>query len=648
MPATILRLSTLVVAFCCLWVNQTYAVQIPTLQEQRADYLRAKKMLRAGQQSQFTRLKKQLRSYVLYPYLEYDELSLNLRNADKRAVNGFLQRYEHLAVANRLRARWLKNLGRQKNWLDFLDAYDDTLADTELRCYYLRAKIQTGSAGDVWPLVPNLWVVGQSQPKQCDPLFEQWVDGGYLTAAHKWERFRLAMDKRNISLAKYLAGLMQAKDKAAADKFLRFHRSPELIKKRGQLSRYSSHDADIAIHAIRRLARKDTRAATKRLDDLSAQFEFSVEGLAAAQKTIAYRILNKPQRYGLDWVSRQLQDGIDPDVAVYAARIALLFEDWQTVLKAIDVMPESLRKTSRWQYWHAKASMQENPKLDEVWQHNAFAELAGKRDYYGFLAAQLLERSFDFNDHAVSFSPDFQRQIRQLPGLQTALELFAAGELTAARREWRHALLELPDTHKIAAAHVAKEWGWASQAVMTTIMANAWDELSLRFPLTYREYMNSGARAAGIDLAWVYAIARQESAMNPTAISHAGARGLMQLMPATAKATVKRNALPVDATDLLNEKTNSVIGSAHLGELFRSYSGNRILASAAYNAGKARSDAWLKRSSRQQSFDVWVETIPFKETRNYVQNVLMFAAIYDYRLENDVAFVQPEEWIIKP
>ena len=333
-------------------------------------------------------------------------------------------------------------------------------------------------------------------------------------------------------------------------------------------------------------------------------------------------------------------------MAVYAARIGLIYEHWQTVLKAIELMPESLQKTNRWQYWHAKASMQEKPQLDEVWKHNAFAELAKQRDYYGFLSALLLERSFDFNDHAISFSPDFQAQIKAIPGLEIALELYAAGELIGARREWRHALLDLPATHMISAAHIAKDWGWASQAVLTTIMARSWDELSLRFPLSYREYMHRGARMAGIELPWAYAIARQESAMNPAATSHAGAKGLMQLMPATAKETVKRNALPVKATDLHNEKVNSMIGTAHLGELARRYDGNRILASAAYNAGQHRADAWLKRSNREQSFDVWIETIPFKETRNYVQNVLMFSAIYDYRFENEVTFIKPNEWIV--
>ncbi|MFK8019431.1 MAG: transglycosylase SLT domain-containing protein [Pseudomonadales bacterium] len=618
------------------------------LHDNRSDYLRAKKLLRAGDIKGFNRIKKQLKGYALYPYLEYSDLSRNLARTDSRNVQAFLERYKSLGVAQRLRARWLKELGKQKRWASFIEYYDDTLADTQLRCYYLRAKLQTGKSAEVWSSVPSLWVVGSSQPNACDPLFESWVSKGYLKRNHKWERFRLAMAKSNISLANYLTGLMSGADQKAAKKFMRYHKNPSLVKKRGQLSPKSASDADIALHALRRLARSDWPFASRRLTELGTQFTFPLEALAETQKSIAFRILSDPQRVGLDWVREQLVDGVDADVAVYAARIALLFEHWETVLAAIDTMPESLQKTTRWQYWHAKASMQEDPKLDDVWRHNAFAELARKRDYYGFLSALLLQRSFDFNDRTVSFSPDFQSQISQIPGLNIALELYAAGELTSARREWRYALLDLPNTHMIAAAHIAQDWGWSSQAVLTTIMARSWDELSLRFPLSYREYMHRGARLAGIELSWAYAIARQESAMNPDAISHAGARGLMQLMPATAKATVKRNALPVSATNLLNEKDNSLIGSAHLGELSRNYNGNRILSSAAYNAGKSRANKWLKRSKQAQPFDVWVETIPFKETRNYVQNVLMFAAIYSYRLEENVEFIKTQEWIIKP
>lgn len=644
-----MKYAALIVAMLCPFsYNQVFAAidRQPAYQDQRADYLRAKQLRKSGKTKQYQRLKKQLQDYPLYPYLEYAELSANLHNVGSRQINQFIETNKHLAVSQRLRARWLKQLGKNKSWKDYLSFYDDTLADTQLRCYYLRALLQQSKPDEVWPLVPSLWIAGQSQPKACDPLFEQWQAAGKLTRDHAWKRLKLAMAKSNISLANYLTGLMSGEDKKAAEKFLSFHRQPSRVKKRGLLSPRYAKDADIALHAIRRLARSDTMLAAKRLSDLNSSLKFNAADLAEAQKSLAFHILSNPSRAGLDWIRKQLKQGVDPDVAVYAARIALVFEHWQTVLVAIEYMPESLQKTNRWQYWHAKASMQENPQLDDVWKHNAFAELAKQRDYYGFLSALLLERSFDFNDHAISFSPDFQAQIKAIPGLEIALELYAAGELIGARREWRHALLDLPATHMISAAHIAQDWGWASQAVLTTIMARSWDELSLRFPLTYREYMHRGARMAGIDLSWAYAIARQESAMDPSATSHAGAKGLMQLMPATAKETVKRNALPVKAQDLHNEKVNSMIGTAHLGELSRLYDGNRILASAAYNAGKHRANAWLKRSSRAQSFDVWIDTIPFKETRNYVQNVLMFAAIYDYRLENDVEFIKSNEWVI--
>ncbi len=642
------RVAAFMVLF--LWVLAAYQTSAAErhVAEQRADYLSAKKAFEAGELTRYQQLKRGLKNYSLYPYLEYAELRNGLKLDSKREVTAFLEEYHDLAVADRLRASWLSYLGRKKHWQALLEYYDDSLADTTLRCYYLRALLQDGKEEEVWPAIAGLWLVGKSQPKACDPLFERWADAGLKTPALTWQRFKLAMQKRQLGLARYLMGTMQEPNKQAAEKFIRYHNSPALVKRKGRLSPRSSQDADLALNAIIRLARTDTISAAAQLDKLATQFTFDPVDFSAAQKWIAYYILSEPSRKGLDWARQQLVDGIDPDVAVYAARIALHFEHWSTVLQAIKLMPASLQDTNRWQYWHAKASMMENPKLDQIWKHDAFGELAGQRDYYGFLAALLLERSFDFNDHAISFSPDFRRKIEEIHGVKVALELFAAGQKVSARREWRHALRNLPDTHVVAAGHIASSWGWSSEAVYTTIMARAWDELTLRFPLNFQEYMRRGTHRADIDIAWAYAIARQESAMNPKAVSHAGAKGLMQLMPATAKATIRRNSLPLESPQLLDERDNTWIATAHLGELARYYNGNRILASAAYNAGKSRSDKWLKRTRRSMAFDVWVETIPFKETRQYVQNVLMFAAIYNYRMGRDIVFIKPDEWIINP
>jgi soluble lytic murein transglycosylase len=149
-----------------------------------------------------------------------------------------------------------------------------------------------------------------------------------------------------------------------------------------------------------------------------------------------------------------------------------------------------------------------------------------------------------------------------------------------------------------------------------------------------------------VEPAMVYAIARQESAFNPRAISSAGARGLMQLMPATAKRTAQRFGVGFDLKRLLEDPSyNAKIGSAHLGELMEDWKGSYILAFASYNAGGGNVIKWIRTYGDPRKPDVdevdWVERIPFYETRNYVQRVLENLRVYRQRLNEKPAPLIP-------
>lgn len=649
-PTALTLATCALLATCTLIVAPpaTATMHAPDKLEQRGKYLEAKKALRQGKRTRYVRLKKQLHNYELLPYLEYAELTRTLKTQPNKRILEFIANNKELAIANRLQGRWLKHIGRQRQWDTLLTHYREDLADTSLKCYQLRARLQKQDKASVWPETAELWVRPRSQPKSCDSLFAQWIKAGQQTDAHKRERFRLAISKNNVSLANYVMGLMNAKDQRDAKKFLKLHRNPRLALKKGHFAAKTQADADIAAHALRRIARRDTLRVMRRFTELKPQLPFRPDMAAELQKSVGFHILSRPSREGLLWLQDQLEDSVDQDVAIYAARVSLLFEDWAGVQKAIEFLPQEIKDKQRWQYWNTRAQIQQDPSLDTEWKKAQLEKLAEQRDFYGFLAATELGQTFKLNDEALTFGPKFIDSLAQHPGLSVALELYAVGEETSAKREWRHALLDAPIEQQIASAHLARDWGWTSQSVYSTIMARSWNELSLRFPLAYQEYMLRGARQGGIELSWAYAIARQESAMNPSAISHAGAKGLMQLMPATARETIRKHSLPIRTPNLLDEKDNALIASTHLGELSRKYGGNRILASAAYNAGKHRADSWLSRNKNAQSFDVWIETIPFKETRNYVQNVLMFSAIYNYRMNDDVVFVKPTEWVIKP
>ena len=147
-----------------------------------------------------------------------------------------------------------------------------------------------------------------------------------------------------------------------------------------------------------------------------------------------------------------------------------------------------------------------------------------------------------------------------------------------------------------------------------------------------------------VDSALLFALARQESAFDASATSPAGAMGLMQVMPATAKGTARKYKIPYRKSSQLHDpETNIAIASHYYEELLKRYNGSRILASAAYNAGPSRVAQWLNKSDGKLPFDIWIEVIPYRETRAYVRNILMYSIIYSRKIGERAPLLMQDE-----
>jgi soluble lytic murein transglycosylase len=234
--------------------------------------------------------------------------------------------------------------------------------------------------------------------------------------------------------------------------------------------------------------------------------------------------------------------------------------------------------------------------------------------------------------------------LAQQPGIQRAIELFHIGETTTANREWYYTTRNLSESQWQAAAELANRHQWDNRSIMSMIKASYWNDMSLRFPLTYQPPMTKAGKQLNVESNLLLAIARQESALSPNAVSPAGARGLMQMMPATAKNTARKFGIKYrNSNDLFNVDKNIDLCSKYYKQLLEQFNNNRIVASAGYNAGPHRANRWLEKSDGLLDFDMWVETIPFKETRGYVQNILAFSAIYKYRMGQIPQMLTPHE-----
>ena len=289
-----------------------------------------------------------------------------------------------------------------------------------------------------------------------------------------------------------------------------------------------------------------------------------------------------------------------------------------------------------WRYWEAKQDISKN--IEKL------TALSKERGFYPMLAAAQLKQAYkvDF-PVAPSFTVEEQLPFEQVFAM--IRELRELGRNGLAKQRWRILLDNADFTTQLKLAEYAENQQWFELAVDASIVAKAWDYLTLRLPNAYSEYFNAALQNLNISKTFAMAIARQESAWNPMAQSSANARGLMQLLPSTAKLTVENNQLPYQGEqDLFKPLNNILLGTAHLNELNGKYPNNRILIAAAYNAGANRVEKWLSRANGKLALDEFVASIPFYETRGYVQNVVTYDFYYQIlqNQENPQIFSQEE------
>ena len=259
-----------------------------------------------------------------------------------------------------------------------------------------------------------------------------------------------------------------------------------------------------------------------------------------------------------------------------------------------------------------------------------------ERSYYGFLAADELGVTYALGDNAFVADESRIKELGAQPELVRARELFLVGLDGRGRSEWDAVVRYFDAADKMQAAILAHRWGWHSRAIAAAASVGDYDDLALRYPLPYSETFQEYAAEASISPTWAYGVARSESLFMRDVKSSAGAIGLMQLMPATGKDVARRIKLPYSGLDTLTDPNSNIrLGTSYLGEMAERYRGNRVLATAAYNAGPHRVDAWLPQVGDLDA-RIWIENIPFNETRGYVRRVLAAETIFHWRMTGQV------------
>jgi soluble lytic murein transglycosylase len=598
--------------------------------KQRELFLEAEVALKSGDTTAFGKLKEQLVDYPLYSYLEFWQLRRGLSLAKATDVKAFLDRYQGQSVASRLRISWLHQLGRRQDWNNYLYFYQPQNS-VILRCYDIRARLSKGEGREqALEEALELWLVGYSQPDACDPAFDQLYNSSLITGERVWERVRLAFANQKTSLAGYLAKRLSSEDRNWVERWQYAHRRPTAALSKAWAKEDTPLVRDILTHALWRLASHKPEQAWKHWQEINRSHRFNAQQAGKVLQRIALTGALRRHPQASEWLTKVPDQAVNNDIRQWRVRTALSEADWEKALQWLDELDVADRDAETWRYWRAYALNADGAKGDAF---SEYARLAGERSYYGFLAADQLQRSYQMNDSRVSYDKEYMERIQRLPGIERARELYLAGKHLDARREWYRATLAMPEHELKLAALLAHRWGWHDRAILTASRAKYWSDLTLRFPLPHRESIFANADQYELDPALIYGVIRQESAFMEDARSPVGALGLMQLMPQTGKQTARALKIRYQGNQaLLQSDQNIRLGSAYLNKLLKRFNDSPVLAAAAYNAGPHRVNRWLPREKSMDA-SLWAELIPFKETRHYVRRVLAYATVFEWRLE---------------
>ena len=567
-----------------------------------------------------------LQDYPLYPYLGAAALTHDIRQIDRLQVEDYLKRNPGLIPATDLRRDFLAELARRQDWDNFLAMYQPGQGDT-LACSALQAQLSKGTPLDFDRDLAALWAKPKL-PSTCDPVLSAAHDQGLLTPQRLWDRIDRAADAGQPGSINAIAGWLPGEDAESARRIASALSDPAAASVAANQWPDTPRNRQAATLALERLARRQSVTADIAWQKLQGHFAFSPEQRNRVEYAIALFHATDYDQGALARLAALPAASQTDTSREWRVRAALAQQDWRAVLAAIDAMPAAQQRDGEWRWFRARA-LTELGRQSEAQQ--VLTSLATEPTFHGFLAADRLDAPYGICPNTLNGDEQREQALLANRALLRAFELYAVGLPRQARREWTQAMDGADAQTLRLAVDLATRRGWYDRAVFTFNTGDALRYYEHRFPLASQDGLVPQAQEAGIDPSWAYAILRAESAWMSDARSGADARGLMQLLPSTAALVAKRNGISWGGGDtLFDPVTNIILGTRYLAQMAERFSGSIWLASAAYNAGPGKVDQWLEARGTLPA-DIFVATIPYKETREYVARVMSFAVIYDWR-----------------
>ncbi|MCC6213048.1 MAG: lytic transglycosylase domain-containing protein [Burkholderiales bacterium] len=586
-------------------------------------FLRAAEAYRAGDPVRLQRFAAQVGSgHLLAPYLEYWRLKLRMEDGPEPELRAFLDREGGSYLADRLRADWLKLLGKRADWASFERELPQLIVDDlEIRCYAWLARLarEDGSASEE---ARAIWLEPRELPEGCHALANRLSENGAYSVEDVWRRVRLLVAHGQASAARRALAHLPAAEKHDEALFSQAMTGPTRLLAHPPRQLEKRATREMVVLALLRLARSDPEAAVEML-----QGKLGMRLPEADQKYLwgraAYEGARRLNPEASAWFALADVAALDDEQLAWKARAALRAADWQAVRDAVDRMSAGARQDPAWSYWYGRA-LGAQGAVEGARAY--YLRISGQPNFYGLLAAEELGGMAGVPEPYHAPTQGELEAVRLDAGLARALELYRLDLRREATREWVFAIRSMDDAQLLAAAELARRAGIYDRAINTADRTAHQHNYKVRYLAPFKEVFDEQARSTGLEEAWVLGLVRQESRFIANAKSSAGARGLMQLMPATARFVAKRSGLreyhPSKVTEV---SLNVALGTGYL-KMVLDELGHPLLASAAYNAGPGRARRW--RGAQALEGAIYAETIPFNETRDYVKKVMANTMYY--------------------
>lgn len=603
------------------------------------DFLAAREAFRVGDAAKLERAARSLAGYPLEPYVNYWRFRLRIDEATPDAVRAMLARLDGPVVAS-LRTDWLKQLATKQQW-DLFDAEYPLLesSDQELACYALQSRLRS-SPNEALAAARAIWFTGRDQPESCTALFDAMQVARQLSADDVWARVRLALEAGNTGVARRALEYLPAKEPVDSQAWPGIAVNPLAYLDRKQANTQTRGARETMMFAVHRLARTSPSLAAQHWSRLGEKFSDADRGYVWG--LIAYQAAQRLDPAALGWYAKA-GELTDAQLA-WKVRIALRQQSWTDVLAAVNAMSVKESQDGAWRYWKARALK----ALGRAAEAQALlAPLAAEYSFYGQLATE--ELGGQVRAPAAAYKPprDEVQAMAQVPGLQRALAFYRLNLRFEGNREWNWTIRGFDDKQLLAAAEFARRSELYDRAINTADRTRELHDFNMRYLAPYRDVMKNYVSQQQLDEAWVYGLIRQESRFIPDVKSSAGAVGLMQLMPATARWAAKKVGLKDGAgLQTTNVDTNLNLGTWYLRHVLDSLDSYPVLASAAYNAGPGRARAW--RASEPMDAAIYAESIPFNETRDYVKKVMSNASYYSHLFGHTLKSLKERIGVIAP